>query len=257
MENKEKEPEIKDLGAALLEVGALLLSSGANTGRVRTTLTRIAASFGYKNELLITHRTLMLTLSDEDNKLFFNNIKTTPSYGVNFKVVSGISRMSWQIVEEKWSAAQIKKEVDRLTHLPHYPRLIILSLVALAGSSFCRLAGGGLVEMLFVFVATFIGLYVRQEATKLKFNHYICIYFAALTASCIAGIPSKFNFSDSSEYAFATSVLFLIPGVPLINSFSDLIDGNILNGIIRGTNGLIVSFAIALALLSSIYILQL
>ena len=257
MKHQQTKIEIKELGSTLLDVGALLLSSGANTGRVRTTLNRIASSFGYKNELLITHRTLMLTLTDEQNVFFFNNIKTTPAYGVNFKVVSGISRMSWQVVEEKWSVAQIKDEVKRLIALPHYPRPAVLILVALAGSSFCRLAGGGLLEMVFVFLATFIGLYIRQEATRLRFNQYICIYFAALSASCIAGIPSKFNYGDAHEYAFATSVLFLIPGIPLINSFSDLIDGNILNGIIRGINGLIVSFAIALGLLSSIYLLQL
>jgi uncharacterized membrane protein YjjP (DUF1212 family) len=248
--------EVKDLGPTLLQIGALLLSSGANTGRVRTTVNRISSSFGYKTELLITHRTLMLTLSDEENDFTFNNIKTTASYGVNFKVVSGISRMSWQVVEEKWTVEQIKEEVKRLGSVSHYPRLVVLTLVGLAGASFCRLAGGGPIEMAFVFIASFIGLFVRQESTKMKFNQYMCIYFAALVASAIAGLPSKFGYGDANEHAFATSVLFLIPGVPLINSFSDLIDGNILNGLVRGTNGLIISFSIALGLLTTIYIFQ-
>jgi uncharacterized membrane protein YjjP (DUF1212 family) len=59
------------------------------------------------------------------------------------------------------------------------------------------------------------------------------------------------------EYAFATSVLYLIPGIPLINSLSDLLDGNIMNGIVRGVNGLMMSFAIALGMLGVILIYNL
>jgi uncharacterized membrane protein YjjP (DUF1212 family) len=67
----------------------------------------------------------------------------------------------------------------------------------------------------------------------------------------------KFGSGDTRVHAFATSVLFLIPGVPLINSFSDLIDGNIMNGIVRGVNGLIIAFAIALGLLTAMQVYQL
>jgi len=95
------------------------------------------------------------------------------------------------------------------------------------------------------------GLFVKQEATKLNFNPYLCVYLAALTSSLIAGSLVKFNPGTDHEFAFATSVLFLIPGVPLINAFSDMIDGNLQNGLIRGMNGFIISFSIALGLLTS------
>jgi len=253
MVNNQKSSEIKALGSTLLEIGALLMISGASTGRIRNTINRISNSFGYNTDLLISQRTLMLTIYDDGNDYLFNNLKRTSPHGVNFTIVSGISRMSWLVVEEKWSIKQINEELGRLTSLPHYPRWIILSLVALAGASFCRLAGGGPVDMTVVFFATFIGLFVRQEATKLRFNPYMCVYFAALTSSLIAGAFVKFGYDSTHEQAFATSVLFLIPGVPLINSFSDMIDGNLQNGIIRGLNGFIISFSIALGLLTSMF----
>ena len=172
-------------------------------------------------------------------------------------MVSGISRMSWRIVDEKWNFDQVQQEIDRLKSLPHYPRLVILTTVALAGASFCRLFGGGPVEMLVAFVATFAGLFVRQEAVKKSFNSYLCIFFAAFVSSLISGLSVKLQLGSHPDYAFATSVLYLIPGVPLINSLSDLLDGNIMNGIVRGINGLIISFAIALGLLGAILIYNL
>lgn len=233
----------------LLDVGTLLMSSGASTGRVRITVNRIADALGYDAELLITSRSLMLTVTEEDSVNYSSSVRRTPPHGVNFKIVSGISRMSWRVIEEKLTIAQINREIERLTSLPHYPRIIVLSTVALAGASFCRLFGGEGWELVVTFVATFFGLFIRQEAMKKRFNPYLSIVFASFAASLISGLSVKLGIGDSPEHAFATSVLFLIPGVPLINSLTDLIDGNTLNGIVRGVNGFTIAFAIALGLL--------
>ena len=244
--------EIKQLGALLLEIGALLMSSGANTARIRITINRISNVFGYSAELFITHRALTLTLNDRRNADVFSSTKRTSPHGVNFKAVSGISRMSWSVVEESWSIERIKNELKRLAALPHYSRSLVLLMVSLAGASFCRLFGGNFVEMGITFGATFLGLLVRQEAHARRFNPYLCVYFAALTAALASGALMKFGLHFRLEHAFATSVLFLIPGVPLINAFSDLVDGNILTGLTRFTHGLIISFCIALGLLTAI-----
>lgn len=171
----------KELASTLLEIGALLMSSGASTGRIRVTISRIAEALGYNSELLVTHRALMLTLVEEESQYFFSSLKRTSPHGVNFKVVSGISRMSWRVVEEGWDIPKINEEIERLRSLPHYPRLVILLLVSLAGASFCRLFGGEATEMGVAFVATFAGLFVRQESAKRSFNGYMCVFFASLT----------------------------------------------------------------------------
>jgi len=249
-----KKDKINDLCQILLEVGALLMETGANTFRIRVTVKRIASAFGFHAELLITHRALMLTIYNEDSTEFFSRLKQTSSHHVNFKMVSGLSRMSWHIVDENWDLDMVRKELDRLKAGAHYPRLVTLTMVALAGASFCRLFGGESVEMLIAFVATFVGLFVRQETTKRSFNPYICIFSAAFVSSIISGASVYFQLSENAEFAFATSVLYLIPGIPLINSLIDLLDGNIINSVVRGINGLTISFSIALGLLGAILI---
>ncbi|WP_163712201.1 threonine/serine exporter family protein [Mangrovibacterium lignilyticum] len=253
MENRNIK-RIQELSKILLEVGSLLMASGANSSRIRITIMRIASAYGFSAELLITHRALMLTVFDEESDYFHSSLKRTSPHGANFKMVSGISRMSWRIVEEGWDYGKVWAEIDRLKSLPHYPRLIILATVALAGASFCRLFGGGPVEMLITYIATFCGLFIRQEAVKKGFNAYLCIFFAAFTSCLIAGSAVKFQLSVNPEHAFATSVLYLIPGIPLINSLSDLLEGNIMNGLVRGMNGLMIAFSIALGMLCTILI---
>lgn len=238
------------VGNILLEVGSLLMSSGASTNRIRVTMGRIAHGLGYGTELLITHRALMLTIIEKDQQHFFSRLKRTSPHGVNFRIVSGISHLSWNVLEEGWTVAQISEEIQRLKALPHYPRLVVLALVGLAGSAFCRIFGGGSIEMVVAFVATFVGLFVRQEAMKIKFNPYLCVFFASFAASFIAGMAEFFHIGLQPDKAFATSVLFLVPGVPLINSVTDMLEGNLQNGMVRGLNGLIIAFSIAMGLFS-------
>lgn len=249
-----KEKKENNLCKLLLEMGTLLMSSGANTSRIRTTISRIASAYNYHAELLVTHRALMLTLYGKDKDLFYSRLKRTLPHGSNFKMVSGISRMSWKIVEEKWSLEKVEKELEILKNIPRYPRWIVLLVVSLAGTSFCGLAGGKMTECIVAFIATFCGLFIRQETAKKGYNGYLCVFAGAFISSMLAGLTVKYNIGNFPQRALASSVLYLIPGIPLINTFSDLVEGNIMNGIVRGVNGLIISFAIALGMMSAILI---
>lgn len=250
----QKNIEAKQMGALLLDVGASLLSSGASCSRIRITMRRLATTYQYLTHISIAPKSISLTINDEDENAIFNGMKSITAQGVNFKTISGISRLSWKAIENNLTIHEVRDELNKLLLLPHYPRIIILFFVSLAGSAFCFSFGGKLPEMFIAFGATFCGLFVRQESVKNKFNPYISVFFGSFVASLFAGAFIKFGLNINFEHAFATSVLFLIPGVPLINCFTDLIDGNILNGLVRGINALIFSLAIAFGLLAAMFI---
>jgi len=248
--NTKQEVDTKELGEILLDVAELLMNYGASSNRVRLTVSRISESFGYQCNLLIINTAITIFINKPDQEIY-NSLRRTLPPMVNFKIVSGISRMSWSVTESVWNLEQIREELKRLKALPHYNRWIVLSVVSLAGVSFCRIFDGNALEMVVTFVATFVGLFIRQELTKHKLMLYVTIYIAAFVASFVAGSAAKFFPENTMENAFAASVLFLIPGVPLINSSSDLLDGNVLTGLSRGIHALIIGFAISLGILTT------
>ena len=240
--------EARYFGPLLLDIGIALLRSGASSTRIRITMLRLAAAYQFDLHLDMGPKSISLSLHSRDEKELFNGTRSTPTQGVNFKVISGISRMSWAVTEKKWSTKEIRDELDRLLGLSHYQRFVVLLFVGIAGSAFCYTFGGNTIEMLITFGATFCGLFVKQELMKRSYNTYFCTYLSTLAAALFTGAFYKAGTGLQLEHAFATSVLFLIPGVPLINSFTDLIDGEILNGIERGFNALIHALAIAFGL---------
>ncbi|HSC55202.1 MAG TPA: threonine/serine exporter family protein [Phnomibacter sp.] len=252
--NQQEVNDPNELGQLLLEVGTSLLNSGASCSRIRITMRRFASVYGYIPHITIGPKSVSLTLNDEVGKLCFSGIRSTNLPGVNFTTISNISKLSWEAVEQELSATVVKDKLDAIFKLPHYPRLVILLAVSLAGSAFCYSFGGRFIEMSITFGATFLGLFARQEAVKRGFNLYICVFLGSLVASLFAGSFIYSGLPIQVEHAFATSVLFLIPGVPLINAFTDIIDGNILNGMVRGVNALVISMAIAFGLLTAMLV---
>jgi hypothetical protein len=57
-----------------------------------------------------------------------------------------------------------------------------------------------------------------------------------------------FHWGNTPDMALGTSVLYLIPGVPLINSIMDIIDGHVLAGTSRFINACLLIICIAIGL---------
>jgi len=225
---------------------------------VLVTLNRLAATYQFVPHIDIGPKGISVALDSKEKEPneFTVQRNLTGIMGVNFKVISGISRMSWQVVEEPWTLEKMRNELNRLCSLPHYNRWLVLLLVGIAGASFCFTFGGKPLEMCIAFCATFAGLFTKQELNKRAFNPYIITFIAAFVACSLVGICQHYFTDAPLVHALATSVLFLVPGVPFINAVNDLIDGFILNGIERGVNALLFAFAIAFGLSAAIYLFK-
>jgi uncharacterized membrane protein YjjP (DUF1212 family) len=241
----------------LLEISSLLMVSGANTNRVNLSIDRFATALHVKASSLISHKTIIMTLTDEETNSGCTRVQNIPPYLINFSIISAISKASWNATEENWSLEKISDEIETIKKLNRYPRLVILIAVSLAGAGFCNIFKGDYLNMFVAFMSTFIGLYIFQETHKLKYNLYIRIFLGSFIASVIASVGILYHIGAHPQAALATSILFLVPGVPLINSFTDLMDNNILNGMVRFTTGSMIVLAMSIGLFLAMYLFQL
>jgi len=246
--------EASELGDFLLRAGTALIKAGAGSNRVVTNVTRLATAFGYGAEVNPGTRFIAISLFSGQENIFTGTRSMPALPGVNFGVISAVSQLSWDITEKNIDFQSARRALDSAIQVPEYSRPVILLMVGLAGAGFCFTFGGGTVEMGIAFIATVAGLFLRQELNSKKYNTYLVTYVSAVFASFVIGVFWKAGIASKLDHAFATSILFLIPGVPLINSFIDLMDGYIMNGIDRGINSLMHAFAIAAGLATVLYI---
>ena len=78
-----------------------------------------------------------------------------------------------------------------------------------------------------IFGATFLVLAPEHElVNKIGIDARIATIFAASISSVLSCGASMYGLGNTPEVSLATSVLYLVPGIPYINAFSDLINGH-------------------------------
>lgn len=236
----------------LLDIAVLLMSSGAHTERANRNVQRLSEALGYHAELLFSLSGITLTISSNKRPgPHYTAFRQIKAYGVHMGVVSAISRLSWDAYDGKADLDAIQKEVQRIKSLPHYPKIVLVMMVMLAGMAFCRVAGGEMYPVLLAGLATGCGFLTRHALLSRGYNLALSIGCASFVASGMSGLGIIWDIGQFPEIAVATSVLFLIPGVPMINSIIDLMHGHTVIGHARSIQGAVISFAIAIGIVLS------
>ena len=239
MQQKEEEnvhEALKDAAIFLAEYAATMMAVGAQTSRIQYNTVRMARSFGYHINLLIFPKTLSITLLDADHNRSYTYIKKTPEMALNFKANMKLSALSWRAFDNKLPLKELWRLFKMIVKEKRESRWTVLLLASLANACFCRLFDGNLTSMCIVFVATLVGFFIRQELTRRKFNHLAVFVICAFVSTMIGVTDYLYFHGGTEDISLGTSMLYLVPGVPLINGVMDIVDGHALDGIARLTN---------------------
>lgn len=254
----ESRVDIQELSNFLMDYTTSMMAVGVHTARAVRSVSRIAESYGYGVDLTIFQKNLTMTVKHPDDySIRRTYVKKIPSLAINFQVISELSALSWEAYDHRLSLEELINRYRIVMSEPRMSRWIVLILVSLANTAFCRLFGGDAIAMMLVCGATFVGFLVRQEMMNRHLNHMVVFVISAFIASFIASAGTYFHWGETPEIALASSVLYLIPGVPLINSIIDILGGHVLIGMSRAVNAAILIVCIALGLSVTLLILGL
>ena len=231
----------------IVEYSSRLMAAGVHTSRVVRNSKRIGEALGTEVKMSVLHKNIIITVSYKDTLEAINEVIDIPAQHISFEYNSELSALSWEALDKHLSLEEIMAKYRKIVSSPMIHPLFVLLLVGFANASFCRLFGGDPISMGIVFSATITGFFLKQQMQKKKINHYIIFIVSAFASSLCAS--TSLIFDTTSEIALATSVLYLVPGVPLINGVIDIVEGYVLTGFARLTEAalLIINIAIGLS----------
>ena len=243
---------VAEAGEFLAEYTAWLWGSGATCIRIEKNVDRISRAFGLETVVTVMPRHVQLAVKvsgGNDTSVF---VRRPPRCGIDFTINTGLSRLSWAIADGRIGFEGARRCLARIVSEPGGNQWHVLLLTSLANASFCRLFCGDAVAMAVVFVATLAGFRLKQimlaHRSDLRLTFVVCAFFSA----AISAGAHLFGWGETPGTAMATSVLYLIPGVPYINSASDLIDGHYLCAFSRFTDACVLTACLSAGLCGGI-----
>ncbi len=248
------EAELKAVTQFVAEYATRLMGSGVHTSRVVRNTKRLGEALGVRVMVSAFQKVVTFSVYDDESGRVYSGVADFPPLPISFELNSELSALSWDACDLRLPLAEIRRRYDEIVARPRLDPIFTLILVGLAKASICRLFGGEWCAVGIVFTATLLGFYLKQRMQAKGFNHYVIFIVSAFAASMYASVAMIFD--TTSEVAIATSVLYLIPGVPLINGVIDIVEGHVLNGIARLTSALMLIVCIAVGLSCTLMIVK-
>ena len=247
--------KIRRYAEFLAVYASYMLGCGATCIRIEKNLRRMANAVGLQVDMIILSHHVTVICTDNRSGIKKQSIRRLHPTGISFEINTRLSELSWKIAEKKVSFEEAGSIFYRIVNRKPMTNDRVLLLVVLANASFCHLFGGDWGSMLIVGVATFIGYLAKvlmlSRGWDDKIVWLICAFISALCAAGMNYIP---DITVTPNWSIAASVLYLIPGIPYINSISDCIDGHYLCSIGRLIHALALTICIALGLTAGLLI---
>jgi len=245
--------EIGRKAELLLSVGQLLMENGADTAQINRDMKRVAAYMGIDAEkfhLHIMYTTLMLNISDEHHS--HTSFRKCVKHAVDMRIISGVSRLTWRAMREHYTLDELAGELRKIASRPRYPKWLSILAAGSGCGSFCTLFGCDFNAAIYTAISAIIGKIIQMQcAERFGINPYVSMTFAAFSATIVAYF-THFLPTTTPWHPMIAAALFMVPGIPIINAFSDMLNTYLISGVARILHTFIIvgatSFGIVLAI---------
>ncbi len=250
-----------------LRTACLLMECSADTTRIMRNLRRTAGFLGLDADKLQTFVDYeMLMVSYDDGYHTPTRFRRCKHHSIDFAAITRISHLSWEAIRYDYSLDEYDR---RLTHIGsakrHYTPWQVAVGSGFACGGFCIQFGCDWPAFFYASFAAIIGMRLKAWLGAKGANAYMGICIAALVSTVLAWLESFLSLSPTMVAALPTwmhsdtpwhplmaCALFIVPGVPIINFVSDMLDGYVRTGLVRAINTLLMivamSFGIVLAI---------
>lgn len=243
---------IKEATRLALEVGRILLQSGATTNRVELMITKVCRSFGYGHtECFVTPTGIFLTVSDGEDQLS-TSIKRIESRRTDLGKITEIShlvqkleRIHKDITKENMSAAQLFEALARIDSATPWPQWLQIVSGGTSAGFFCLLFGGSWHEFpVAIAVGLLVSLSIRY-ISRLSINNFLLNVISSALVVLFAQGMDIFVPYIKLDNIIIGGIMLLVPGLSIVNAIRDTMSGDLVSGTARAVEAIFIAVAIA------------
>jgi uncharacterized membrane protein YjjP (DUF1212 family) len=150
-------------------------------------------------------------------------LRLVGAIGANLVRVSESVVLSERVARGEVTADALVSEIRRIEAIgsPYDRWVMIAAAVGVAGA-FSQLCGGDGGSLAVSCLAVAIGQFFRSMMRAKGFSAVITTFICGAISACIAGAGLRLGLSQVTWVTLVSSVIYMAPGLPLINGFVDM-----------------------------------
>ncbi len=228
-----------------LDLGKSMVKCGAEVNRVEETVIRVCYAYGIEKAQVFSIISMIhATVVDKESGAH-SQMRRIYSYGVNFGRLEKLNALSRKICSEKTEIDIARLELEKICVEDKTFRLKVCAGYMLAAASFAVFFGGTLLDAA---AAVPIAAVIYLMQTYIRVKGASRLFFTAIE-SAVAGFMALFfvhiGFGNNPDMIMIGDIMLLIPGLMLINAVREMLCGDLMSGLLRLLESVILAVAIA------------
>lgn len=230
---------------AILDIAEEMLVCGAEVERVEDSIERMCYAYGCDrvNAFIITSN-IQVTFEDPLGNII-TQIRRLKRNDTNFDRLDYLNDLSRYICANKPDLETLVQKYEAVMNRKQLPIWLQYFGAVLVASGFAVFFGGNFADAIASGVLGIVITLITRILAKIEENQMAKLFISSVIAGFLAIVLVAVGIGSNVDKIMIGGIMLLIPGIAMTNSVRDLLIGDVVTGMIRFVNSLLMAAAIA------------
>lgn len=233
--------------SAILDVAVSLAEAGAEISRIEESIFRMCSAYNFQRvDAYATTSHLLVSVETKDGEVKMLQRRVYGS-SINIEKMHRLNSLVRYISANAPSTQEIKEKILEINATKKNSAYILPLFYAIIAVCFALFFGcRNINEAVVSFVVGIVIGVLDVLFGKVQINKILMRFVCSLLASFLVMFFISIGFIQNPDYVIIGNIMSLIPGIGITNALRDLLSGDIITGILRSIEALLLTVAIAL-----------
>ncbi len=228
-----------------MDIGQRLLESGAEIYRVEESISRICRAYGAQDIQVYAVPTAIVATGAWENQRPVTRVVRIRRRGTNLGRLDQLNALCREMCRTPMDAGSIRERIHLIDQHSSFRGVELCLASGGGGLFFTLLFGGSLAEGGCAFAACLVLWALTASMNRIRVNSLFVNVAGGFWVATAGLLFYYLGAVAQYDTLIIGSIMLLVPGLPITNAIRDLIAGDVVAGIVKFTEALLVAAGIA------------
>lgn len=231
--------------ASILDVGEIMLVSGAEVNRVEDTVQRMAKAYGCSQVDVFTITSSIVVTVHCDGRIY-TQTRRIREYKTDISKIEACNALSRRICKQPVEQSKLAAECQKIRQTRGFAWYITLLSYVMIAASFAVFFGGSWLDAFAAALCSILLFVVDRLLARIRLQRVVLTIICSAAVALTALGLTKLGIGNSVDMICIGNVMLLIPGISFTTSLRDMISGDTISGLLGLVEALLRAVAIAI-----------
>lgn len=231
---------------SIMDVGEILLMHGAEVSRVEDTITRLCRAYGFvRSDVFTITASVVVTAILPDGKTI-TQTRRIKERDTDLGKVAKVNALSRRICDHPLEVEEFRKELAKIQNEKKPPAALNLAMYMMISASLSVFFGGTARDGLAAAISGVVLFATLYGSAAVKMNSIIQTMICSAITSVSVMLLVGAGIGVHPDKIMIGNIMLVIPGIQLTNSLRDMINGDMISGLLNMSEALLKAISVAM-----------